>query len=191
MTTKTKTRASRHKRPHASTPPVPPALPRSAAISAEHPPVLIPSHALFAMLERLEAEISRRRQQELEAITTVRQLLVTDSGMSTVRKALGEIGLYEPPAAGQHRMPFIATPTIADASERILVALPQDTTGLHVRALADRLQVEYGIQTTPKNLINTLGRWIQRKRRFRKVGPNTFAAAVVEGGDGGDLSRTA
>jgi hypothetical protein len=61
--------------------------------------------------------------------------------------------------------------TVAEASHRVLKLHPQ----LHVRELLKRLQGEYKIKTTEKNLINTLSRWATKKKLFKRVGPNVFA----------------
>lgn len=71
---------------------------------------------------------------------------------------------------------FIPPQTIADGVERILSASHEP---LHVNALVEQLSQQFGMSTTGKNLRNTLDRWVNRKRRFRRVAPNTFARQLA------------
>lgn len=106
-------------------------------------------------LQELETEIERRRV-ELDTLLAARDVL-----LGTPRGA----------AVSSHST-FTTTPTtVADAVEQILTGVD----ALHASALIEELAARFSMKTTPKNLINTLNRWVARKRRFKRVQPNTFA----------------
>ncbi len=81
---------------------------------------------------------------------------------------------------------IIAPQTTADAVEQILAG-PDATGTMHADDITQELLVRYGMQTTTKNLVNILNRWISRDKRFKRTAPNTY---TLKGGGRGTKAAT-
>lgn len=110
-----------------------------------------------ALLKLLEEDL-RQRQAVLDAVRHILQdkptTTATGASVPTADELVTAVRL-----------------TVADAAERVLA----HEESLHLKELAAEIERRCGLQVTPKNLRNTLARWVGRKQRFTRVGPNRFA----------------
>lgn len=144
--------------------------PQTIASDGESTSFPLPDHAFRSaqFLAQLEAEILIRRE-ELDALVRARDVL---RGTHTPAHARP----HAPARPNGHRAPKNGTPpTVADMVEQILAGASSDGNGLHVNHLATELQSQFKTKITSKNLINTLNRWVSRRKRFKRIAPNTFA----------------
>lgn len=114
------------------------------------------------LIAEIDTEIARR-QQELDAFCRVRDLLMSgQNGNGNGNGHATTTVIKSAPGA-----PL----SIADAVESILREVPK----AHASQLAEQLETIHHIRVSRKNLINTLNRWVGRRKRFVRPEPNTFA----------------
>jgi hypothetical protein len=117
---------------------------------------------------RRDETLIDRRIAELEAnLDTLRKAkaLLTDNPSRPAETSRRPAGKTQSPRPTRNNY------TVAEASSKVLENHPQ----LHLRELLKRLSELYDINTTEKNLNNTLNKWAKRKLLFKRVAPNTFA----------------
>lgn len=119
-------------------------------------------------LTQLEAEI-HAREVELEALRKACEVLTQSPRRPTLQAPAPKTNGNGNGNGNGHATAKPAT--VAEAVERIL----QETGPMHVKHLLTELPARYAIQTTEKNLINTLNRWVKNGRKFRRPAPSTFA----------------
>lgn len=121
------------------------------------------------LIEHLDSAI-RLRSEELKALEKAREILLVPNFLLPVPVA--QAG-NSTPTKSIRTAPRSSSepPTIADRVETVL----QTTGPVHVDELIKELKSRFNMKISSKNLVNTVNRWVARKRRFKRTAPNTFA----------------